>query len=397
VGPWRLTVAGITLLSVGTANKPLALAIWCAVGAIATGVRLRSAVARRSLFAFYVVTAVVMYVCSLGPEPAFRGAAFWYKPPYAWLMTLPGYGSVRVPARFAMLGTLCLAAAAALALTRLTSRMPPRSARVVGAVCCAITLVDCWMFDVALPRIPPRIRALEAGATTTNAIVELPVGDISQDLAAMYRSMYHRRPVVNGYGGFGPPAHIVLKAALEEGDTDALEALGTPLTVVVDPHSDVPRILTIPGGAPEPKTSSGPQLDIRSVTGSSDKGLEHVTDGNRATRWDSGGPQNGSEWIAFDLGAVHRVGGLMLAIGPGFRDYPRAVAIDVSLDGQTWTTIFEGRSAAKAVAAAHRDPRVVPLTYGFPPADAQWIRARQTGRTEQFPWSVSEAAVFAAQ
>jgi hypothetical protein len=227
--------------------------------------------------------------------------------------------------------------------------------------------------------------------------VELPVGDISQDLAAMYRSMYHRRPVVNGYGGFAPPTHIVLQAALEEGDTDALEALGMPLTVVSGLNSDSPRIVAIPGRASEAQTSGGPPVAIRSVTASSDLGPRNVTDGNRNTRWYSGGPQNGSEWIAFDLGAVHRVGGLMLAIGPGFRDYPRAVAIDVSLDGQTWTTIFEGRSAAKAVAAAHRDPRVVPLTYGFPPADAQWIRARQTGRTEQFPWSVSEAAVFAAQ
>ena len=396
IGPWQLSIAGVTLLSVSTAHKPLALAIWCAGGAIVAGVRLRHSVAQRSLFGFYVMAALLMYVLSLGPEPVFRGAAFWYKPPYAWLMELPGYGSVRVPARFAMLGTLCLAVAAALAMTRLASRMPPRAARAFGAACCAVALVDCWMVNVPLPAIPERIRSLEAGATLSHAIVELPFGDVSRDLGAMYRSMYHQRPVVNGYGGFAPPAHIVLTAALGEGDTDAVEAFGVPLTVVVDSHADNPSIFTIEGDVAETQTADGPYLAIRAATASSEIGLQNVTDGNRNSRWDSGGPQNGSEWIAFDLGAAHRVRGLMLAVGPGFRDYPRAVAIDVSLDGQIWTTIFEGRSAARAVAGAHHDPRNVPIMFWFPPSDARWIRARQTGRTEKFPWSISEAAVLAA-
>jgi hypothetical protein len=140
--------------------------------------------------------------------------------------------------------------------------------------------------------------------------------------------------------------------------------------------------------------SSAVPLSIRSVTASAEINLEQLTDGNPISRWESGGPQNGREWVTLDLGAAHRVNGLTLAIGSAFSDYARMLAIDVSLDGQTWTTIFEGPSAARAVGAAQRDPRIVPVTYGFAPVDAQWIRARQVGRSDRFPWTISEAAVF---
>src|SRR5712691_2499358 len=100
VGPWQLRVGGIAIVKVATVFKPLTAAIWCAVFAVAIGGRLARAWNARSALAFYVCAAAVMYVLSFGPEPSFLGAQFWYKPPYAWLMQLPAFSTVRAPARF---------------------------------------------------------------------------------------------------------------------------------------------------------------------------------------------------------------------------------------------------------------------------------------------------------
>src|SRR5262249_62331332 len=70
---------------------------------------------------FYSLATLLMYLLCFGPQPHFLGVPFMYEAPYGWLMNLPGYDTVRVPARFAMLAALCLAASAGLGFARLTS------------------------------------------------------------------------------------------------------------------------------------------------------------------------------------------------------------------------------------------------------------------------------------
>lgn len=416
VGPWRLTLAGATIVSVGAAGKPLTIAIWCGVAAMAAGPRFGRAVETRSAFAFYTCAAVLMYVFCLGPQPAFSSTVFWYKPPYAWLLHLPGFSTVRVPARFAMLAELCLAIAAAIAFARLVSRASPRAAHAAAAAAICAVLADSWAHALPLPALPERLASLEASGVR-GAVVELPLGDVGGDTAAIYRSMYHRRPLVNGYSGFVPPPYTLLRLALDEGEIDALDAFrgDGPLTVVVDPRTSDRqwnRAAAHAGSAWSPAGHGlmsvtwpavdrhdgeppGERLSIRSAAGSTGAiDLMTITDGDPLSRWDSGSPQRGNEWVVLDLGTPHRVTGVTIDLGPYLGGYPREVAIDGSLDGQRWTTRFEGRSAARAVWAARRNPRVVPLAYPVTPADARWIRLRQTGSSREFHWTMSEVAVY---
>ena len=60
------------------------------------------------------------------------------------------------------------------------------------------------------------------------AIVELPMDNIYVSVAAMYRSMSHRQPLINGYSGHFPPHYNVLTLSLAGGDTSALLALAPP-------------------------------------------------------------------------------------------------------------------------------------------------------------------------
>ena len=70
---------------------------------------------------------------SLGPFPTLAGRRVLFRAPYAWLMELPGYSSIRVPARFGMLFILCLAVAAGCAFAWLTDRFSPYSRRILAA------------------------------------------------------------------------------------------------------------------------------------------------------------------------------------------------------------------------------------------------------------------------
>ncbi len=64
-----------------------------------------------------------MWLFSLGPTPTLMGNPLMYRGPYSLLMYLPGFNSLRVPARFWMTTTLCLAVIGAIVFDRLASRL----------------------------------------------------------------------------------------------------------------------------------------------------------------------------------------------------------------------------------------------------------------------------------
>src|SRR5260221_4152860 len=82
----------------------------------------------RSLFFFFNDTAtteiytlslhdalpILTWIFSLGPAPTLMGKPLMYRGPYAVLMVFPGFNALRVPARFWMITTLCLAVIGAL-------------------------------------------------------------------------------------------------------------------------------------------------------------------------------------------------------------------------------------------------------------------------------------------
>jgi hypothetical protein len=390
--PWEIRAGGITIVSVTTPFKPLTAAIWCAVFALAFGGRLARAWGARSALAFYVSAAAVMYVLSFGPEPSFLGAPFWYSPPYRWLMALPGFSNVRAPARFAMLAELCLSVAAALAFVRIRDWLPRRFAAAFAIVALCGAVADGWILALPLADLPPRFAPLES--TREGAVVELPVGDVVGDIAALYRSMYHRRPTVNGYSGFVPIHYRVLRIAIDADGPGAFDAMTSrgPLAVAGGPGGP---LVTIPAaGHAEPEPTGRPLPVHALAAGTVVIDRAPLADGDPLTRWDSGRPQHGNETITIDLGSIRRVDGVTLAIGPYLGDFPRSLVVETSEDGASWSTRWSGRGAAKAVAAAVRDPHMVPLTFGFPSASTRWIRLRQLGMDPVVHWSIAELAVL---
>ena len=417
IGPWTIAIGKTTLVSVRVVSKPLSIGLLLFAVALGLEPRFAEAWRRRSPLMFYALAMGLMYLLCFGPGPRFLGEPFMYRAPYSWLMVLPGYDAVRVPARFAMLAALCLSVSAGLAFARLTSGVRWLTGAALAAIVVAGVLVDSWMGRISLPTVPPRLHALESLPAGT-AVMELPLGETGDDLSAMYRGMYHGRPVVNGYSGFFPRSYDVLGRGLAIRDPqmfDAITAWG-PVAVAVDERRDDGgqwatqlaarpgtvalgeesgrKLFLLSGGTLPPELEASQRLKIQSASASvQSQGIALALDGNPETRWESG-PQRGREVVTIDLGSRRTVEGLTMTISHQLSDFPRRLVIESSEDGREWSTQWEGGTAVIAFAGAVRHPRDVPLAFALPRVPARLIRLRQIGQDPVFYWSIFELAVF---
>src|SRR5262245_24850347 len=211
VGPWALGP-----LTVTDFRKPFSLAVLFRVLAFLRGRWMRDAWRRHSVAVFYVVAMAAIFVLALGPEPRLFGRPILYEPPYSWLMRLPGFETLRVPARFAMLIVLCQSVLLALAVSRWSSRLRRRELAVllIGAG----LLVDGWA-RVHVEQPPP---SGPEWPDAIAAVVEVPPGG-QHDFDAIYRSLSHGRPIVNGYSGFFPPFYLPFVTAMNARQFSALQ------------------------------------------------------------------------------------------------------------------------------------------------------------------------------
>jgi hypothetical protein len=113
-------------------------------------------------------------------------------------------------------------------------------------------------------------------------------------------------------------------------------------------------------------------------------GLPNVVDGDPATRWDSGRPQQGGEWLQLELPAAVLLGDLWLDTTRSANDYPRGLTVLHSLDGETFEP---ARIRQHGTARLH--------VMFDPPVRSRFLRLEQTGRHEQFYWSIHELELWA--
>jgi len=417
LGPWRLEPFGIRLLSVANPIKPLTASLVLALILALTSPALRRAYLTTSIIGFYAVAGFIMWLFSLGPAPTLMGNSFMYRGPYTLLMFLPGFNSLRVPARFWMTVTLCLAVIGGMVFARLTEKLG-RLRFAAAAIVAFGVLADTWMTAMPLAAMPKPFAALECGGTATGPIVELPLGHTYPDVAAMYRQMSHHRPLVNGYSGYFPPHYAALRFGLMLRDHDVLSQLAargvTDIIVDREPDPDGhwdryvashPRAALICTKGKQslyrvtPEESAGPAAAggtplaiavIRPNVNQSD--VMSMIDQDRTTRWQSG-PQSDRTAVEIDLGGVRTVQGVDLFLGPFVEDFPRGLTIEASEDGMAWVEVWKGGSAGLAFAGAFEQPRDVPLRYRFAPTPARLLRMKLTKNDDTYYWSIAEMRV----
>jgi len=417
-GAWKLDIAGVRLLSVGTPHKPLSVGLLFLVIAGLLHPSVRTAWRRRSTLAFYALGACAMWLLALGPAPTLMGKPIIYKAPYAWLMLLPGMDGIRVPARFWMLAVLCLSIAGALAIRQLTARWP-RAARALPIVACLGVLADGWPSPIVMQK-PPARRPIHTPAV---ARLELPLNP-QHDAIALYRAIEHGRPLFNGYSGYFAPHYWALQAALNQHDPEVLTRLSSfgPIEVVIEHDLDheagwrqflgsYPRAelvyrdddystFRIEAG---PRLPSLPQLGGDSLSIASTSAEHNTTlagammDGNLATGWHAGRGRPPGDSIMVDLGQSPMVSGAEMLIAGYVTDFPRQLSIETSLDGRSWFPAWSGNVAVVAMTAALQDPRRVTLSFAFEARRARYVRFIRTGTEDDSDWSVAELRIRGSQ
>jgi hypothetical protein len=411
-GPFKLEIGSLRLFSVTDIHKPFSVATLCLVFVAALHPALRSAWRARSPLAFYVVAAAITWVLAIGPAPTFLGQVILYKAPYAWLMELPGFDSVRVPARFWMLTVLCLSVTAALALRDVMERWP-RFARVAATVACAGILVDGWPRPIALWP-PPGQRPSHTSAAVR---LDLPLSPVST--VALYRATLHHRALMNGYSGYGAPHYPALETLLRAFDPAVLPRLAElgPLEIMVDREADtdgswerfvaaqpgIERVFSDPDYSSyllerRPRGTAaarGQALPIQSASASDRQDLlPAIGDGDLVTRWQGGNEQQPGQWLMVDLGVPGNVAALEIRLGRHTANFPAGLKIETSLDQQEWTEVWNGGGALAALSAGLEAPGTMPLWFSFEPRSARYVRLTQTAVQPKHYWVVAELEVL---
>jgi hypothetical protein len=223
----------VVMLMGGVSYKVTGIAIDLAILAVLASAGFAGLVRSGSPAGLYATGAVVAAMFALGPVGRVFGHRFWYKPPFAWLLTAPGFESARVPARFSFVVMVCLSVLAALAVRRLWPSVTRASLMMTGVIGIVI-VADGWTTIPVVPVPEPMPVRVDA-----DLVVELPAPSLMEDVAAMYRGMAHRRPVVNGYSGWRPPHYAALERDLRKDCLGSLDTLrgGRSMDAVIWRHT----------------------------------------------------------------------------------------------------------------------------------------------------------------
>jgi hypothetical protein len=419
LGNWHFSGLGVHVSGMA---KMLGLTWPAAILALALSPAIEKAWRARSVSAFYLVATCLTLVLAMGPSPRAWGVKFWNEAPYLWLMRIvPGLDGVRVPARVTLVTVLCLAILTALLLARVHLASVMRERLLFGVVI-ALSLLETWpgaMPMATLPELAPEVRP-------SATVIELPFG-VDQELPALYRSMVHQRPLVNGYSGFFPLSHLALRECLARRDPECLLTLQRivgPLDIVIERSHDpaavwqdyASRLPNVEPGARTPQfavyhlpaASTAPvaagalaapgrglmPARINAWTATINQHLVPLAlDGDWGTAWSTGRGQAANDALTLDMDPA-MLAGVELWIGASFRfNYPRGLLIETSADGARWEPAWEGTTTQAlfetTLASGQPGTRLT-----FAPRPARFLRLTATLNESAHAWSIAELAVL---
>jgi hypothetical protein len=117
--------------------------------------------------------------------------------------------------------------------------------------------------------LAPAPRPIEVPAIAS-VVIELPTNDPARDSVAMYRSLFHGRPVANGWSGYAPPTVRELMR-IDGGNATVLRdwAARGPVAIIV--HTDAPALSRYQTLLKEVGASCSTSVDAMVCTVTSDR------------------------------------------------------------------------------------------------------------------------------
>jgi hypothetical protein len=399
--------------------------------------------AQRRVAIGYGALGAAALLLSLGPEPAAWSYRLLPSGPYLWLARIvPGMDGMRVAARLGVVVLLALCVLAALGITRLVEHLRPRTRAFAVVVLGAAIAAEGWAVPVRMAPFDARGRASDRAAyrwlaqQPQGSAIELPILEwaIAPTLTYQYATLSHGHPIVNGYSGYGSSLQEFLGGAASPlNDLDRIEdALGLLAAVGVhyvlvhpadyeDPHTGADTLAAIrarPALAAEefrsdavvafrlrdsaeltaPPAPVGQRLnagDFRASASDSPDRLPLAFDRDIDTRWLTGRPQNGDEWISIEFDRPRNVSAIELQTASrSFGDYPRELQIESVGEDGSRTVLYRSPMLipyGRTLAQSGSQPNLV---VNFPSNRTRTLTIRQTGRTRRWFWSIHELGIY---
>ncbi|HVZ21980.1 MAG TPA: discoidin domain-containing protein, partial [Vicinamibacterales bacterium] len=253
-----------------------------------------------------------------------------------------------------------------------------------------------------------------AGALAGRRTLLLPITPES-DMVFTYDAVVAGGAAVNGYSGYEPTYYPALMAAIRMEDPALFEPFQRYGALDVVVMNTAPRLRAavehVPGAAiierddavteyrlpPKPaayatapghvvpiahlSTDCAPEIEDRAL----DRSLDSI--------WMC--PQTRDATFTIDVGQPSRLAAVVTEMGQYVADYPNALTVETSIDGERWDPAWTGSGLAPLVWSAIDQPTRVPLTMAFTPRTARFIRLRQTGRDSLHAWAIPEVQVRA--
>ncbi len=178
--------------------------------------KLRAWTRRRGVTGFFALLALLSFLMSLGPLLHVGRKLLWVPLPYfAAFFLIPGFKSLRVPGRFAVLVTLSLAILAGMGYDALRRRLAPRRRGLFFASTFAAAVVASWSVPIPLTDLPgrsdmpPAYRWI-AAQPGVFGVLDLPMPptepqETGEDAKRQFYSLYYAKPRLDGVSGFVPP------------------------------------------------------------------------------------------------------------------------------------------------------------------------------------------------
>ena len=375
IGPWSIQARVHSAITGGRFRKPLSLAIVSLTGAMLLSRAMAQAFRSRSVLALLrpgdgrVLADVPRTRRAIRRHLVPRTAAL------LWLIDLPGFNALRVPTRFAMVGTLTLAIAAAVGFARFVT---PRARLARGG---DSRRVDRRRLaaadpDVGLPQIVSPARRREgcgdrrASAGRHRRRRRRRDGPRHRASAPgrqrVQRSLRRHRTRSCGWRsrkatlqciqalptyGAGVRGH---RSAVER---DRPRASGRGRRRPTRRRRRPVRVLSVRTGAALTPRERRPIQARESRSSESARRFDNrLFDGRPDTVWTTRGPQRGRERFAIPLSAPARVSGVVMTLGGKIFDYPRMLVIETSLDGKTWEPAWRRSDGGARLQGGHGQP-----------------------------------------
>lgn len=385
----------------------------------------------------YAAIAAAAVLLSFGPHPSAWGHVLPIPGPYQLLVsTVPGLDGLRSVSRLGIIVVLAVGVLGAFGAARLLAAAPVGKRPWLVAALAIGIVADSWAAPIPVARFNPLADrddrdtyAFLKTAGPEGAVLELPMGvaDDPRELRYQYLTLSHGHRIVNGSSSYAPALTQLLASPDQSpfSDTGRLEAAiglirsigvryvvvhqdsftdpagGTALVTALehDPAQTAAEyrfgrtivVTLVPADRPaaEPSTAI-PAASVRASVSHSPDRLPLLFDRDRDSRWLTGEPQRGREWIELALDGPRDVSAVRLQTAErSFGDYPRELAVDVVEAGGT-RTLFHGSVLPLFGRALTADLSYPTIEIRLPENQARAIRLRQLGTTDRLFWSIHE-------